>query len=111
MEPTEDSLDRQLREATPYIEDDGFAGRVLQKLPSAKGRRRSLRSVILIGSSALASGVAYILSDGGRLVVVELSRLAAGPIWWVFGIALASGIAVMAGGLAAAMAKPGQLQP
>jgi hypothetical protein len=111
MEPTEDSLDRQLREAIPYIEDDGFTARVVQKLPPAKGRRRSLRSVILIGSSALASGAAYILSDGGRSVVVELSRLAAGSIWWVFGIALASGIAVMAGGLAAAMAKPGQLQP
>jgi hypothetical protein len=111
MEPTEDSLDRQLREAAPYIEDNGFTAGVLRRLPVPKQRQRSLRSAILIGSSALASAAAYILSDGGRFVMVELSKLATVPLLWVIGIALASGITVMAGGLVATMAKPGQLQP
>jgi hypothetical protein len=111
MEPTEDLLDRQLREALPYIEDNGFTARVLQKLPPARKSTRSLRGAILIGSSALASALAYILSDGGRSLMIGMSRLTALPITWLLVAALASGILVMAGGLVAAISKPGQLQP
>jgi hypothetical protein len=110
MEPQEDALDRQLREAAPYIEDGGFTSRVLQSLPSAKKRKRSLRGIILIGSSAVASALAYILSDGGRTLVLSTSRLTAVPLMWVLVAALASGVLMMAGGVAAAVSKPGQSQ-
>ena len=106
----EEWLDRQLREAAPYIEDDGFTARVIQKLPLAKWRDQSLRSIILIGLTALGSALAYVLSDGGRFVVIEMSRLATIPTLWLFALALGSGILVMTGGLIASISKTANLQ-
>ena len=106
----EEWLDRQLREAAPYIEDDGFTARVIQKLPLAKWRDQSLRSIILIGLTALGSALAYVLSDGGRFVVIGMSRLAMIPTLWLFALALASGILVMTGGLIASISKTADLQ-
>jgi hypothetical protein len=106
----EDSLDRQLRDATPYIEDGGFTARVLQQLPASRRRGRSARPVILIGMSLLASAVAYVLSDGGRFVVVGITRLTVLPSLWIFLLALGAGILVMAGGLVAAMSKTSELR-
>jgi len=101
----EDWLDRQLRDAAPYIEDSGFTVRVLQQLPAPRRRGQSLRPAILIGMSLLASALAYVLSDGGRFVVVGMARLTVLPSLWLFLLALGSGILVMAGGLIAAMSK------
>lgn len=106
----EDWLDRRLREAVPYIEDDGFTARVLAKLPPAKPRHQSLRTIILVGLSALGSALAYLLSDGGRFVVIGMSRLAAIPTLWLFALALGSGILVMTGGLIASISKTADLQ-
>ena len=106
----EEWLDRQLREAVPYIEDDGFTARVLRKLPPAKRRDQSLRSIILIGLTALGSALAYVLSGGGRFVVIEMSRLATIPTLWLFAVALGSGILVMTGGLIASISKTADLQ-
>ena len=42
-ETQEDWLDRRLRDAAPYIEDDGFTARVLRQLPAPQrsgGKRR-----------------------------------------------------------------------
>ena len=106
----EDWLDRQLREAAPYIDDAGFTARVLQKLPSRRSRRESQRAVIMIGITLLASLLAYVVSDSGRFVAVALERMSILPMLWVFAIALATGILVTAGGLAAALNKSGELQ-
>jgi hypothetical protein len=106
----EDLLDRQLREAAPYIEDGGFTARVLQRLPAPQRRGQSLRSVILIGMSLLASALAYVLSDGGRFVVVGMTRLSVLPSLWLMLLALGSGILVMTGGLVAAMSKTSELR-
>ena len=106
----EDSLDRQLRDAAPYIEDSGFTVRVLQQLPAPRRTSRSLRPVILIGMSLLASAVAYVLSDGGRFVVVGMTRLTVLPSLWLFLLALGTGILVMTGGVLAAMSKTSELQ-
>ncbi len=80
----EDWLDRQLREAAPYIDDEGFTARILQQ--------------------------AYLLSDGGRFLVVEATRLTTLPTLWLFVLALGSGILAMAGGVIAAIAKTRELQ-
>jgi hypothetical protein len=106
----EDWLDRQLREAAPYIDDDGFTRRVLGKLPAPRRRRSSSRAVILIGLTLLGSLIAYVISDGGRFVTEELMRLAALPMWWIFLLALASGALVTAIGFAAALSKSRELQ-
>ena len=101
----EDALDRQLREAAPYIDDDGFTARVLQKLPAQRKRRDSLRAVILLGITLLASAIAYVLSDGGRFVSVGVERLAILPMLWLFALALASGVVMTGLGVAAAISN------
>ena len=106
----EDLLDRQLREAAPYIDDAGFTARVLQKLPPPQPRRESLRAFIIVGFTLLASLLAYVASDGGRFVAVGLERLSILPMLWVFALALATGVLMTAAGLAAAVNKSGELQ-
>src|SRR5260370_22253852 len=109
-EPIEqDWLDRKLQEAAPYIEDGGFTARVLQQLPTPQLRWQFLRPLILVGMSALASALTYVLSDGGRFVVVEMFKLTTIPTLWVVAFALASGMLVMAGGLFAPMSKTSHL--
>ena len=110
MEIQDDWLDRRLLEAAPYIEDDGFTARVLQHLPQPMRRMEFLRSFILVAMSALASALTYVLSDGGRFILVEMFRLTTIPTVWVVGFALASGMLVMAGGIFAAMYKTQQVQ-
>jgi hypothetical protein len=103
-------LDQQLRGAAPYIDDGGFTARVLQRLPAPSRRRQSLRAVILIGMTVLASILAYLLSDSGRFVSLGLERLTMLPMLWVFAVALGSGILVTAVGVVAAISKVSQVQ-
>ena len=101
----EDWLDRQLREAAPYIDDDGFTARVLQQLPSPRRGRDLLRAAILLGMTFLASALAYVVSGGGRFVTMGIERLAALPALWVFVLALATGLVISALGATAALSK------
>ena len=110
-EPIEqDWLDRKLQEAAPYIEDDGFTARVLGLLPQRERRGEFLRPFILVSMSALASALTYVLSDGGRFLVVEMFKVTTIPTLWVVVLALASGMLVMAGGIFAAMSKTNNFQ-
>jgi hypothetical protein len=99
-----------LREAAPYIDDDGFAARVLQQLPPRRSSRDLLRAAIILGMTLLASGVAYVVSGGGRFVSVTLERLAALPALWVFVLALGAGLMMTAVGAIAALSKSRVLQ-
>ena len=101
----QDGLDRKLQEAAPYIEDDGFTARVLRQLPQPVQRLQFLRPLILVGMSAFASALTYVLSDGGRFLIVEMFKVTTIPTLWVVVFALASGMLVMAGGIFAAMAR------
>jgi hypothetical protein len=49
----EDWLDRELREAAPYIDDEGFTARVLQQLPPPRRGHDLLRAAILLGMTFL----------------------------------------------------------
>ena len=106
----EDWLDKQLREAAPYIDDAGFTARVLRQLPAPRRSRVSFRGAILLAVTLLATVLAYVLSDGGRFLVVELTRLTILPTLWLLALALGSGILVMAGGVVAAISKTRELQ-
>jgi hypothetical protein len=101
----QDWLDRELREAAPYIDDGGFTARVLQRLPPPRRGHDLLRAAILLGMTLLASVLAYVVSGGGRFVSVTIERLAALPVLWVFVLALASGLAISAVGATAALSK------
>ena len=109
-ETEQDWLDKKLQEAAPYIEDDGFTARILQRLPRPQPRLEFLRPLILVAASALASALTYVLSDGGRFIIVEMFKVTTIPTVWVVAFALASGMLVMAGGILAAMSKTSQLQ-
>ncbi len=106
----EDWLDRQLREAAPYIDDEGFTSRVLQQLPPPRAGHDLLRAAILLGMTLLASLLAYVASGGGRFVSVTLERLAVLPALWVFLLALASGLMIAAVGATAAISQGRALQ-
>ena len=106
----EDWLDRELREAAPYIDDEGFTTRVLQQLPPPRRGHDLLRATILLGMTFLASLLAYVISGGGRFVSVTLERLAALPALWVFVLALASGLMIAASGTTAAISRNRDLQ-
>jgi len=99
----EDWLDQQLREAAPYIDDDGFTARVLQQLPPPRRSHDLLRATILFGMTLLASVLAYVVSGGGRFVNMTVERLAALPALWVFALALATGLVIAAAGATAAI--------
>jgi hypothetical protein len=101
----EDPIDCQLREAMPYINDDGFTARVLRRLPPPRRLRQSLRAVILLGTTLLASVLGYLLSNNGRFIWVTIERLATSPMLGLFALALVSGMLVTALGLLAAIAK------
>src|SRR5213080_5252381 len=101
----EDWLDRQLRQAAPYIDDAGFTWRVLQQLPARRRRRDSLRAVILLGMTLLASALAYVLSDGGRFLVIATARLVALPTLSLLALAFVTGLLFMVGGVIAALSK------
>ena len=101
----EDWLDKELREAAPYIDDAGFTARVLQQLPPPRRSRDLLRAAILLGMTLLASVLAYVVSGGGRFVSVTIERLAALPALWVFLLALASSLVVAAVGATAAISR------
>ncbi|PYK06619.1 MAG: hypothetical protein DME66_03965 [Verrucomicrobia bacterium] len=106
----EDPVDQQLREAAPYIDDNGFTAGVLRQLPAPRRSPRSLRGAILLAATLLASALAYLASDGGRFVVVAMERLATLPALWLFALAFGSGILVMIAGVIAAIAKASELQ-
>ena len=106
----EDWLDKELREAAPYIDDAGFTARVLQQLPPPRRTRDLLRAAILLGMTLLASVLAYVVSGGGRFVGVTIERLAALPALWVFVLALASSLLVAAVGATAAISRDRGLQ-
>ena len=106
----EDWLDRQLREAPPYIDDRGFTARVMQQLPRRRGGRQSLRAAILLAVTMLASGLSFVLSGNARFVTVSVERLATLPILWVFALAATAGLLVTSVGLIAAIAKSRDLQ-
>jgi hypothetical protein len=106
----EDWLDRQLREAAPYIDDDGFTARVLQQLPPPRRSHELLRAAILLGMTLLASVLAYVVSGGGRFVNVTVERLAALPALWVFALALATGLVIAALGATAAVSRAQALE-
>lgn len=100
----EDALDRQLREATAYIDDDGFTARVVSKLPPGRAPR-SMRGIILVAITALGSAIAYTLSGGGRFVSEGIIRLSAFPIWILLVFAFGSGLVVGACAVIAAIRK------
>jgi hypothetical protein len=106
----EDWLDRNLREAAPYIDDGGFTARVLEQLPPTRKRHQFLRATILLVSSILASALSFVLSGNARFIAAGVERFATLPMIWIFGVAAAAGAIITSAGLAAAIYKTRELQ-
>jgi len=101
----DDTLDRQLRDAAPYIDDEGFTARVIARLPAPRREPRWLRAMVLLGVTALGSGVAYLLSGGGRFVREGVIQLSTFPIWLLLVFAFGCGLVVGAFAVIVAMRK------
>jgi hypothetical protein len=87
------TLDRQLRETVPYIDDDGFTARVIATLPAAR-EPQWLRAMIVVGLALIGTGMAYFLSGGGSLVRQGMVQMADFPIWLLLVFAFGSGLVV-----------------
>ena len=57
----DETLDRQLREAVPYINDDGFTARVIARLPATRREPQWLRAMIVLGLALFGTVVAYVI--------------------------------------------------
>jgi hypothetical protein len=90
----DETLDRQLRESMPYIDDDGFTARLMARLPAARRDPQWLRAIILLGVTMLGSGIAYLLSGGGRFVREGVIQLSDFPIWLLLVFAFGCGLVV-----------------
>ena len=101
----DETLDRQLREAMPYIDDEGFTARVMTSLPVARREPRWLRAMILIGLAILGSGVAYLISGGGRFIREGMIQLSDFPIWLLLVFAFGCGLVVGAFAVIAVVRK------
>ena len=88
----DETLDRQLREAVPYINDDGFTARVIARLPAAQREPQWLRGMIVLGLALLGTGVAYLLSGG--VIRQGLIQMADFPIWLLLIFAFGCGLVV-----------------
>ena len=100
-----ETLDRQLREATPYIDDEGFTARIMAKLPAARREPRWLRAMIFLGLTLVGSGIAYLLSGGGRFVREGMIQLSDFPIWLLLVFAFGCGLVVGAFAVIVAVRK------
>src|ERR1044072_1256835 len=98
----EDSLDAQLRDEAPYIDDAGFTSGVVRKLP-ARQVRRSYRNFILLGITLAACIAAYLLAGGSNFAFDTFANVAFLPRTTILIFAGIAGVLVMAGGLAAAL--------
>jgi hypothetical protein len=101
----DETLDRQLREAAPYIDDEGFTARVMSTLPTPRREPRWLRTMILLGLTVLGSGVAYLLSGGGRFIREGVLQLSDFPIWLLLVFAFGCGLVVGAFAVIVAVRK------
>jgi hypothetical protein len=102
----EDWLDAKLRDEAAYIDDGGFTANVVRKLPAHRVRH-SLRAVILIGLTLVASAIAYVVSGGGWFIAEGVTRFALLPLPVIWLSAAGATILVMAGGVAAVLSKTG----
>lgn len=100
----DDELDRQLREAAPYIDDGGFTARVVHSLPARPAPAR-LRGAILIAMTMLASVLAYVISGRGGFVNDLVAQVMELPMTWLLALTFTAGIVVSALGLMAAVFK------
>jgi hypothetical protein len=89
----DETLDRQLREAVPYINDDGFTARVMARLPVARHEPQWLRALIVLGLALLGTGVAYVIG-GGHVVREGIIEFANFPIWLLLVFAFGCGLVV-----------------
>ena len=101
----DDTLDRQLRDAASYIDDEGFTARVIARLPAARREPRWLRAMILLGVTLLGTGIAYVLSGGVRFVREGVIQLSNFPIWLLLVFAFGCGLVVGAFAVIVALRK------
>jgi hypothetical protein len=89
----DETLDRQLREAVPYINDDGFTARVMARIPPARHEPQWLRTLIVLGLALVGAGVAYVVG-GGHVVREGIVEFANFPIWLLLVFAFGCGLIV-----------------
>jgi cation transporter-like permease len=100
----EDWLDARLRAEAPYIDDAGFSARVVGQLPVRRARN-SLRAIILLGATVLASAIAYVISGDGHFIIEAFAHLTQWSLLTLVLLAIGCGFLLTAAGSLVAIAK------
>lgn len=104
-DPLDDLLDARLREETPYIDDNGFTALVMERLPARPHSMQTQRSLIILSAAVLSVVVAYFASGEGMFVGQAFARIAVLPPLQLLLLSLGCGMAMLATGLWAALAR------
>jgi hypothetical protein len=105
----DEMLDRQLREAVPYINDDGFSARVIARLPAARPEPQWLRAMIVVGLALLGTGIVYVVG-GGHVLREGILEFANFPIWLLLVFAFGCGLVIGAFAVIFAIRKTPELR-
>jgi hypothetical protein len=104
-DPLDDLLDARLRDETPYIDDDGFAARVMKQLPARPRSFQMQRSLVILSAAIVSAIVAYFASGEGMFVRDTFARLVVLPPLQLLLLLLVCGTAMILGGAWAAFSR------
>lgn len=104
-DPLDDLLDARFREETPYVDDDGFTTRVMRQLPRGRVSFRTQRSLIILAATIISAVVAYFASGQGMFIHEGLASLATFTPLQVLLLAAVCAMAMIIGGLWAALTR------
>jgi hypothetical protein len=104
-DPLDDLLDTRLRDETPYIDDAGFARRVMKQLPGRRVSWSTQRSLIILAVTILSVVVAYFASGEGMFVHDAFAQISALRPLQLLLVILACGTAMTIAGLWAALTR------
>ena len=104
-DPLDDLLDASLREEAAYIDDNGFTALVMRQLPSRPRSIQTQRSFVILGAAILSVIVAYFASGEGMFIHQAFARVAILPPLQLLILLVTCGVAMLAGGLWAALAR------
>ena len=104
-DPVDDLLDARLREGMAYIDDNGFTARVMQQLPSRPHSFQTQRSLVILGAAILSVIVSYFASGEGMFMRQIFAWLVSLPPVQLLTLFVGGGIAMLGGGMWAALAR------
>ena len=104
-DPLDNLLDARLRDEMPYIDDAGFAARVMKQLPHRRSSWSTQRAFIIFAATVVSVVIAYFVSGEGMFVHDAFARVSSLRPLQLLLLIFACGTAMTIAGLWAALAR------